>query len=156
MAYKLFTSESVSASHPDKICDQISDAILDECIRRDSTSRVGVETLVTTNKIVLAGEMATVAKVNFEKVARNVVRELGYDKKIYNFDYKSVDVEVLIHSQSPDIAEGVVAGGAGDQGMMFGFACSETPQFMPMPIVLAHEIIKNIDKARYEKVLAYL
>src|SRR3990167_337922 len=156
MVYKFFTSESVSASHPDKICDQISDAILDECLRQDPNSRVGVESLVTANKIVLAGEVAPRAKVNFEKVARNVVGELGYNQKIYNFDYKSADVEVLIHAQSPDIAKGVVAGGAGDQGMMFGFACWETPQLMPMPIVLAHEIIKNIDRARYDKVLAYL
>ena len=156
MAYKLFTSESVSASHPDKICDQISDAILDECIRQDSTSRVAVETLVTTNKLVLAGEVKTTAKVNFEKVAREVVQRLGYDQKIYHFDWRSIDVMTFIHEQSPDIAQGVETGGAGDQGMMFGYACRETPELMPMPITLAHEIVKKIDKARESKRLSYL
>src|SRR3989344_3738101 len=102
MVYKLFTSESVSASHHDKICDQVSDAILDECLRQDKKSRVAVETMATTNKIVLAGEITTQAKVNFEKIARSVVKGLGYDKKIYDFDYENANVEVLIHAQSPD------------------------------------------------------
>ena len=156
MVYKLFTSESVSASHPDKICDQVSDAILDECLRQDKKSRVAVETMATTNKIVLAGEITTQAKVNFEKIARSVVKGLGYDKKIYDFDYENANVEVLIHAQSPDIAKGVESGGAGDQGMMFGFACVETPQLMPTPIVLAHEIIQKVDFVRKTRELVYL
>lgn len=156
MVYKLFTSESVCASHPDKICDQISDAVLDECLKGDSTSRVAVETLVTTNKVVLAGEIASKTKVNFEKVARGVIRDLGYDKKIYNFDYKTAYVSVLIHSQAPDIAQGVLSGGAGDQGMMFGFATQETRQYMPLPIILAREITKSIDQTRKIKRLPYL
>ena len=156
MIYKLFTSESVSASHPDKICDQISDAIVDACLSADPQSRVAVETLVTTNRIVMAGEVTTNSEVDFEKIARDVARELGYDKSIYNFDYKSAKVKVYIHSQSPDIAAGVEGGGAGDQGMMYGFACFETPQLMPLPLILAREITMGIDEARVARKIAYL
>src|SRR3989344_1764273 len=119
MSYKIFTSESVCAGHPDKICDQISDSILDECLKEDPYSRVAVETLVTTNTIILAGEVTSRSKVNFEQIARDVVKKLGYDQKIFKFDYKSVQVHLFIHSQSTDIASGVIHGGAGDQGMMF-------------------------------------
>src|SRR3990167_2849988 len=155
MSYKIFTSESVCAGHPDKICDQISDRILDECLKQDPESRVAVETLVTTNTIVLAGEVTTKAKVDFEQVARNVVKELGYDQKIYGFDYENAKVYVFIHSQSPEIAAGVLHGGAGDQGMMFGYACSETKQLMPLTITIAHKITEAIDKAR-KSTLTYL
>lgn len=156
MSYKLFTSESVCAGHPDKICDQISDAILDACLLKDPKSRVAVETLVTTNKIVIAGEVATNAAVEFEKIARNVVQKLGYTDPIFNFDWKNADVNVFIHRQSPDIAKGVLEDGAGDQGMMFGYATSETPQLMPLPITLASEIVQGIDLARESKKLPYL
>lgn len=155
MSYKIFTSESVCAGHPDKICDQISDAILDECLKQDKKSRVAVETLVTTNNIVLAGEVTTMAKVNFEEVARHIVKKLGYNNPIYNFDYKTVKVTTLIHSQSPDIATGVEVGGAGDQGMMFGYACNETLELMPLTIRVAHQITRKIDEAR-ETELKYL
>ena len=155
MSYKVFTSESVCAGHPDKICDQISDAILDECLNEDPSSRVAIETLVTTNTIILAGEVTSRAKVNFEQIAREVVRKLGYDQKIFKFDYKSAKVYQFIHSQSPDIATGVQHGGAGDQGMMFGYACAETHQLMPLTITIAHKITKAIDKAR-ETTLTYL
>lgn len=156
MQYRLFTSESVCSGHPDKICDQISDSILDECLKQDTQSRVAVETLVTTNKIVLAGEISTKAKIDFEKIARSTVQKLGYTQRIYNFDYKNCDVEVYIHEQSRDIAQGVKKLGAGDQGMMFGYATGETPQFMPLPVTLAHEITKNIDRARTSNKLKYL
>ncbi|OGD92020.1 methionine adenosyltransferase [Candidatus Curtissbacteria bacterium RIFCSPHIGHO2_02_FULL_40_17] len=155
MSYKIFTSESVCSGHPDKICDQISDAILDECLKQDVSSRVAVETLVTTNNIILAGEVTSKAKVNLEKIARNVVKDLGYDQKIFKFDYKSAKVHVFIHSQSPDIAAGVETGGAGDQGMMFGYACDETSQLMPLPIRVAHQITRKIDETR-ESTLKYL
>ncbi len=155
MSYKIFTSESVCSGHPDKICDQISDEILDECIKQDEKSRVAVETLVTTNNIILAGEITTKAKVDFEQIARNVVKDLGYDDPIYKFDHKTVKVKVLIHAQSPDIASGIETGGAGDQGMMFGYACDESPEYMPLPIRVAHQITRKIDEAR-EAELKYL
>lgn len=156
MNYSLFTSESVCAGHPDKICDQISDSILDACLTSDRQSRVAVETLVTTNKIVLAGEVTTRAKVDFEKIARTVVKNLGYTKDIYQFDWQNADIKVNIHKQSKDIGRGVDNLGAGDQGMMFGFACRQTPQLMPLPITLAHEIVKAIDEKRASKKLGYL
>ena len=154
--YKIFTSESVCAGHPDKICDQISDAILDAHLADHPQSRVAVETLVTTNKVVIAGEIASKVRADYEKIARNVVKDLGYDNPIYNFRWQTATIEVLIHQQSLDIASGVSRGGAGDQGIMFGYATDETANFMPLPIVLAHEIVKAVDTSRKSEQLPYL
>lgn len=150
-----FTSESVCSGHPDKICDQISDSILDGALREDRYSRVAVETLVTTNQIVLAGEVTTSAKLDFKTIVKKLIKKLGYDKPVYRFDDTS-PVDVFIHQQSPEIARGVDHEGAGDQGMMFGFACQDTAVFMPMPIMLAHALAKSIDRQRDAKTLPYL
>ncbi len=155
MNYQYFTSESVAAGHPDKICDQISDAVLDEAIKGDKDSHTGIECLVTTNKIIVSGEIKSRAKINYEKVARGVVKDLGYDSDIYHFNYKNAAVEVLVHEQSPDIALGVDPGGAGDQGLMFGYACKETKELMPLPIMLAHNLVMTMDKLKKTK-LKYL
>jgi S-adenosylmethionine synthetase len=152
----LFTSESVTEGHPDKVADQISDAVLDEVLRQDPTGRVACETLVTTGTVFLAGEITTRAYVDFPGVARRVVREIGYTKAEYGFDYATCGVLSAIDPQSPDIAQGVDTGGAGDQGLMFGFACRETHELMPLPIALAHRLTARLAKARKSGALFWL
>ena len=136
----LFTSESVTEGHPDKIADQISDAILDACLQQDPLSRVACETLTCTGLVVVAGEITTQAYVDFQSLVRETVREIGYDDALKGFDCNTCGVISTINRQSPDIAQGVDTGGAGDQGMMFGFATNETPELMPAPISLAHRL----------------
>jgi S-adenosylmethionine synthetase len=152
----LFTSESVTEGHPDKVADQISDAVLDEVLRKDPAGRVACETLVTTGTVLLAGEITTNAYVDFAGIARRVVREIGYTKAEYGFDYATCGVLSAIDPQSPDIAQGVDTGGAGDQGLMFGFACRETPELMPLPIALAHRLTNRLAKARKSGDLPWL
>lgn len=152
----LFTSESVTEGHPDKIADQISDAILDEVLRQDERGRVACETLVTTGLIVVAGEITTSAYVDYPQVARETVREIGYTRAKYGFDCDTCSVLTAIDRQSPDIAQGVDTGGAGDQGLMFGFACNETPELMPLPIQLAHQLSRRLAEVRRAGSLPYL
>ena len=152
---QFFTSESVCAGHPDKICDQVSDAIVDAVLAADQNGRAAVETLVTANQMVLAGEVRCREKIDFKKIAQQMVQELGYTDPGYGFSDQS-PISVYIHHQSPEIAQGVDQDGAGDQGMMFGYACSETPEYMPLPIALAHALVRAIDTARIDKQLAYL
>ncbi|HWF43781.1 MAG TPA: methionine adenosyltransferase [Candidatus Kapabacteria bacterium] len=157
MSY-LFTSESVSEGHPDKVADQISDAVLDALLAQDPNSRVACETFVTTGLVVVGGEVTTKAYVNVEEIAREVISRIGYTKAEYRFDYASCGVLTSIHSQSPDIAMGVDTGGAGDQGMMFGYATDETPEYMPAAIVFAHRLVKGLAWLRKNKpqVMPYL
>ena len=154
MNYSTFASESVCAGHPDKICDQISDAILDAALAADPKSRVAVETMVTVDHIIIAGEVTCPKKLNYEKIARDVVADLGYTDKKLGFWHNS-PVEVYVHHQSSDISEEVDTGGAGDQGMMFGYAVDETPELMPLPIMLAHALVKKMDELKTTK-LKYL
>ncbi len=150
-----FTSESVCSGHPDKICDQISDAILDGAIKKDRYTRVAVETLVTKNRIVCAGEVTCSIKLDYAAIIRKTIKRLGYTKTVYQFTNNS-PISLYIHEQSPDIAKGVDDGGAGDQGMMFGYACDETKSMMPTPIFLAHRLAEAMDTARMTKRLPYL
>ena len=151
-----FTSESVSMGHPDKLADQISDGILDAIFAQDPKSRVACETLVTTDFCCLAGEITTDAKVDYEKVARKVIREVGYTDDKIGFSADTCKVEVRLHSQSQDIALGVDRDGAGDQGLMFGYACNDTPELMPLPIALSHRIINRLTEARFKKEVNWL
>src|SRR4051794_31258183 len=152
----LFTSESVTEGHPDKVADQISDAVLDEVLRADPTGRVACETLVTTGMAFLAGEITTRAYVDFAAIARRTIEEIGYIRADYGFDSKTCAVVSAIDPQSPDIAQGVDTGGAGDQGLMFGFACRETPELMPLPIMLAHKLARRLAEVRKANDLDFL
>jgi len=152
----LFTSESVTEGHPDKIADQISDSILDAILAQDPVGRVACETLVTTGLAIIAGEITTSCYVDFPKVVRDTIREVGYTRAKFGFDSETCAVLSSIHEQSPDIAQGVDPGGAGDQGLMFGYACTETEELMPLPIMLAHKLVKGLSCARRDGVLDYL
>jgi S-adenosylmethionine synthetase len=152
----LFTSESVTEGHPDKIADQISDSILDAILAQDPVGRVACETLVTTGLAIIAGEITTSCYVDFPKIVRDTIKEVGYTRAKFGFDSETCAVLSSIHEQSPDIAMGVDPGGAGDQGLMFGYACTETDELMPLPIMLAHKLVKGLSCARRDGVLDYL
>jgi S-adenosylmethionine synthetase len=152
----LFTSESVTEGHPDKIADQISDAVLDALLAQDPYSRVACETLVTTGLAFVAGEITTQAYAEIPDIVRQTIKDVGYTRAKYGFDYETCAVISSIHGQSPDIAQGVDPGGAGDQGLMFGYACSETEELMPLPIMLAHKLVRRLTQVRKEEILDYL
>jgi len=151
-----FTSESVSKGHPDKVCDQISDAILDAILAKDRNARVACETYITRGLVMIGGEITTRTWVDAEQIARDVIKDIGYDDAKYGFNYKTCAVINVIGKQSPDISQGVDVGGAGDQGLMVGYAVNETPEYMPLSLVLSHDILKNLEKIRRRKILPYL
>jgi S-adenosylmethionine synthetase len=153
---QIFTSESVTEGHPDKIADQISDAVLDAVLKDDPNGRVACEVLVTTGTCIVAGEITTKTYVDVPRVARGTIEEVGYTDATFGFDCHTCGVHNLIQSQSPDISMGVDTGGAGDQGMMFGYACDETPELMPLPIMMAHKLVRRLSDARRQGVLNFL
>jgi len=153
---KLVTSESVGEGHPDKLCDQISDAVLDDVLRQDSKGRVACETYVTMGLLIIGGEITTSAYVDVINLARKVVKDIGYTDPKYGFNYETCAIINTIHSQSPDIAQGVDRGGAGDQGVMIGYACDDTDVYMPLPIILSHKLVKRVADVRRKGILEYL
>jgi len=152
----LFTSESVTEGHPDKMCDQISDVILDAVYEKDPKGRVACEALVTRGFICVAGEISTTCYVKIPQKVRDLIRDIGYDNPNMGFDYESCGVVTAIQEQSPDIAKGVDTGGAGDQGLMFGYACNQTKELMPLPIMLSHQLVRRLSQVRKDKVVDYL
>ena len=145
---RLLTSESVTEGHPDKLCDQISDVILDDVLRQDPRGRVACETFVNMGLVIVGGEITTEGYVDVHKLVRTLIKDIGYTNPHFGFDYESCAILNAIHAQSPDIAQGVNRGGAGDQGVMVGFACRETPELMPLPITLAHKLVMRLAEVR--------
>ncbi|MBU2258779.1 MAG: methionine adenosyltransferase, partial [Candidatus Omnitrophica bacterium] len=153
MEKTLFTSESVTEGHPDKLCDQVSDGILDEILRQDPTGRVACETYVTMGLLIVGGEITTNCFVDVHKTARKIIEEIGYTHPKYGFDFHTCAILNAIHSQSPDISQGVDTGGAGDQGLMFGYACKETKELMPLALMLAQKLAMRLTAVRKNKIL---